>query len=568
MSELPVPASIFTAVSVLDSLVRIGMRHVVVSPGSRSAPLVYAVAALEEAGVVQTYVRTDERTAGFTALGLAKSLNEPVGIIVTSGTAVGNLMPAVMEADHQGLPLVVLSADRPPRLRGTGANQTTNQVNFFGSHVRATVDLTAYPEGSTGEQTVGFNECLAALTGCDAHVWGNASGTPAGPVQVNCAFDTPLTPNDAAEQILPQWAQSLKEVDRPASVIAADPTVEPWLGSDHLPAEGYRTVVVAGDGAGAIAAEFAQKLGLPLFAEPSSNALFSVNAICAYREVLSESLGQQIERAVVFGHPTLSRPISALLDNADVEKAIYEPAPVAWYAPGRRSEKPYKYIADLARFAGSGHGVSVVGSEQSWLNAWVQAGESRRIEHQQNIDRYRESGENSGRAAALALVQDAWNACREDGASLVVGSSNIIRDLDLGVVSRATSPRVYANRGLAGIDGTIATAIGISLAGESGKERGASKPQKVRLIVGDLTFLHDASSLNIGPLETKPDVEIIVLNDHGGGIFGTLEHGKLGKKPVYKNAVQRYFTTPVDVDLEALARAYASSGISVKIVNV
>lgn len=568
MSKLPVPASIFTAVSVLDSLVRVGMRHFVVSPGSRSAPLVYAIAALEEAGVVQTYVRTDERTAGFTALGLAKSLGEPVGIIVTSGTAVGNLMPAVMEADHQGLPLAVLSADRPLRLRGTGANQTTDQVNFFGSHVRAMVDLTDYPEETVGAQTAGFNECLAALTGRDPQVWDSPSVTPVGPVQINCAFDTPLTPNESAEQILPQWASTLKDIEHSVSITPQDSTVQPWFDSENLPAQRYRTVVVAGDGAGEIATQFAQKLGLPLFAEPSSNALFSPNAICAYREVLTGALGQQIERAVVFGHPTLSRPIAALLDNSGIEKAIYEPAPVAWYTPGRRVEKPFRYLADLAQFAGSGHAVCCVDSTQNWLDAWVQAGEQRRLVHQQEIDLYRDSGENVGRAAALTLVQEAWNACLEDGASLVVGSSNIIRDLDLGVVSCAASPRVYANRGLAGIDGTIATAIGISLAGSPGDTQDSPKPQKVRLILGDLTFLHDASSLNIGPLEKKPNLEITVFNDHGGGIFGTLEHGKLGEKPVYKKAVNRYFTTPIDVDIEALARAYASSGIRVKVVNV
>jgi len=160
-----------SAISVLDSLIRAGMRHIVLSPGSRSAPLAYAVAAAETAGAIVAHVRVDERTAGFTALGIAKASGRPVGLVCTSGTALGEYVPAVMEAYHTGVPLAIISADRPEKLRGTGANQTTFQHNLYGRFVRASADLTRYPEQSEGEQTQAFKRCLAALTGRGAHNW-------------------------------------------------------------------------------------------------------------------------------------------------------------------------------------------------------------------------------------------------------------------------------------------------------------------------------------------------------------------------------------------------------------
>jgi len=200
-----------SAVAVLDSLIRAGMRHVVVSPGSRSAPLAYAVAAAEEAGALVAHVRVDERVAAFTALGIAKASRLPVGLVCTSGTALGEYLPAVMEAYHAGVPLAIMSADRPVRLRGTGANQTTVQTDFFSPFVRASADLTSYPEHNPGQQTADFMACLAALTGSDAQDWSRASDEPVGPAHINVCFDAPLIPSARTAAILPTWAASLAE---------------------------------------------------------------------------------------------------------------------------------------------------------------------------------------------------------------------------------------------------------------------------------------------------------------------------------------------------------------------
>ncbi|WP_242650754.1 thiamine pyrophosphate-binding protein, partial [Rothia kristinae] len=334
------------------------MRHAVIAPGSRSAPLAYALAAAADAGALQVHVRIDERTAGFTALGLAKATGAPAAVVTTSGTAVGELLPAVMEAHHAEVPLAVLSADRPPRLRGTGANQTTDQPGIFGTHVRVGVDLTDYPEQTPGPQTAGFTDALAALTGRDPEDWTQPSLRPRGPVQINCAFDEPLHPNRRMRQILRAWADGVTGLEPEPAPTLPDPTLEavvadaarppaarstnpvtagrrpepqdrPELqnqpGPQGRPAadEGAtagnrasgetperpadmlrRSVVIAGDGAGPLARDFAEAQGLPLLAEPSSNARSGTHAIGAYRVLLGEeSLGGRIERVVLFGRP-------------------------------------------------------------------------------------------------------------------------------------------------------------------------------------------------------------------------------------------------------------------------
>lgn len=554
--------SIMTAVTVLDTLVRTGMRHVLVSPGSRSAPLTYAIGALVDAGVIEAHVRIDERVAAFTALGIARVSGAPVGVVTTSGTAVGECLPAVMEAYHSGAPLAVLSADRPARLQGTGANQTTDQSALLGRHVRAFAALENYTAADDDPQNIVFHRALAALTGRDPESWGQPSGQPVGPVHLNIAFDTPLTPHEADAQILQRWAQSLQEVasaTAPRHPRHLDLTAEDWLRSDDLPAKSHRTVVVAGDGAGAVAQRFAQKLGLPLLAEPSSNARFSPVAVPAYRQILAGELGQQIERAVIFGHTTLSRPVAALLANKGVDHAIYEPNPAPWHQPGTLDYPGLESLHQLAEFAGGGDSKTDQG--QPWLDAWAQAGAELQETLRRKVADYRTSGmynaENDPRVPGFSLALRAWEACLEDDAVLLLGSSNLIRDLDLVAPAAARSPQVFANRGLAGIDGTIATASGISLALNT----------KVRVLCGDLTFLHDLGALNIGPLERTPDVEILVLDDRGGGIFATLEHGQLGRTQQFGATVQRFFTTPHSANLEELASAWGKNGISLEVVH-
>ncbi|MDZ4353128.1 MAG: 2-succinyl-5-enolpyruvyl-6-hydroxy-3-cyclohexene-1-carboxylic-acid synthase [Arthrobacter sp.] len=519
-----------------------GVRYVVVAPGSRSAPMAYALAEADAAGRVELLVRIDERDAGFTALGLALATGAPAAVLTTSGTAVGNLLPAVMEANHAAVPLVVISADRPEELRGTGANQTTAQLDLFGEHVRFAADV---PAGSDPRRAV--ETALSAATGA-------FEDTPPGPVQLNLAFRDPLVPAPG-DRLPPESGRRVYRAPRGPLALDFPPA------SAGLPER--RTVVLAGHDAGPVAEAFARAHGLPLLAEPSSNARFGPNAVGPYRIVLDAfgpESAQPIERVVLFGRPTLSRPVSALLARADVPSALYQPVPVAWYEPGRRTELPLNNLGDLADFAGRG--------SAAWLDAWLLAGAA--AQHAVDVVL---SGPGSatgpaatgpvatgsaatGPAAGPSATGPAVGALvwEHTRGQLVLGSSNGIRDVDLaGAPAPEPAAVVFANRGLSGIDGTLATATGIALGGR----------QETTVLLGDVTFLHDAGGLLLGAGEEEPTLRIVVLNDAGGAIFGLLEHGAVEAAGRYGTAVERLFGTPHSVDLAALAAAYGVAHRSV-----
>ena len=501
------PASLSTARAVFAHLIDAGIRDFLLSPGSRSAPLAYAAAEAETAGLATVHVRIDERSAGFMALGMAQATGRPVGIIVTSGTAVGELLPAVMEAHHCATPLLVLSADRPEELQGTGASQTTAQRALFAQHTRASLNVAA---GEPPAQAL--DRALRALAGDDRQ--------PAGPVQLNLQFRDPLVPEADSRVGDQAWTGHTA-----AGQWRNAPAAAPHWPTGPLPAR--RTVVLAGHGAGEEAQRFAARTGLPLFAEPSSNARFSAAAISHYRLLLANA-GERIERVVLFGRPTLSRPVGRLLADPRIATASWQPGPVPWYEPGRRREQLITDPAALVEFAGQG--------PQGWLEAWqaldAQAGRL--------AGRLEEADQLGGYQLARAMWQ-------HRSGPLFIGSSNIIRDFDLSAVpGSAGGPRVYANRGLAGIDGSISTALGIA--------RGSGQP--TRAVLGDITFLHEASALLLAPDEPRPTLDVVVYNDAGGAIFSTLEHGAVHESGAYDQNVERFFATPHRADIRALAAAY------------
>lgn len=526
---------------VVDALERAGVVHVVVAPGSRSAPLVYALAEAEADGRVSCHVRIDERVAGFTALGLALGGDAPVAVVTTSGTAVGNLMPAVMEANHAGTPLIVLSADRPEELRGTGANQTTQQPDLFGDHVRFATDV---PAGT--DPTSAISTALSAARG-------RLEDIPAGPAQVNLAFRDPLTPaldGSEWERLLPVIKGPVGEGLGVETSGSEEPVGErsetPGFGTpglpEVLPSTSHRTVVVAGHGAGPEAEYFARMLGLPLLAEPSSNARFGPNAVGPYRLLLQQfgpDSSQPIQRVVLFGRPTLSRQISGLLADASLERALFLPAPAPWFEAGRRTELILTQWDQLVGFAGRG--------PEGWLQAWQAAS----AQAEAALDAVLEGASQRAASGVLTgpwVARAIWARAQQDpGSNLMLGSSNPVRDVDLaGRPTAENQATVYANRGLSGIDGTISTASGVALA----------TGRATRVLLGDVTFLHDSGALAIGPTEQPVQLQIVVLNDAGGGIFSVLEHGKLAQAPNYASAVERFFGTPHTVQLAALATAY------------
>jgi 2-succinyl-5-enolpyruvyl-6-hydroxy-3-cyclohexene-1-carboxylate synthase len=493
------PSTAFATV-VVDELIRCGVREAVVAPGSRSAPLALALAAADRDGRLRLHVRIDERTAGFLAIGLIRGTGLPVPVVTTSGTAVANLHPAVLEASHSGLPLIVLSADRPPALRGVGANQTTDQLRVFGSAVRLFHEM-GTPVREVGQVAYWRSQVARAV----ASATGARSADP-GPVQLNCPLTEPLVPTDG-----PDWPEPL-----------GGRSTGPWTavhaaaGKPSAVAPGPKTVVVAGDGASQAARLAAEAGQWPLFAEPSSRARTGPAVISSYRLLLqASSLTNEIERVLVFGHPTLSRPISKLLARPDVEVIVVSPTGL-WPDATRRAASVVT-------------GLEVAAPDTTdWLERWQHADQLARPA----IDKVLADGLTGPGIAAI--VGEAVGA---DG-MLVVASSNPIRDLDLAPV---VPIRTIANRGLAGIDGTISTAVGAALANAG----------PTYALIGDLAFLHDANGLIIGPDEPRPDLRIVVVNDNGGGIFSTLEQGD----PTHATHFERVFGTPHHTDLAALCAA-------------
>jgi 2-succinyl-5-enolpyruvyl-6-hydroxy-3-cyclohexene-1-carboxylate synthase len=503
--------------TVVDELVRGGVAHVVLCPGSRSAALAFAAHDAATSGRLALHARIDERTAGFLALGLARTGRRPVAVVTTSGTAVANLHPAVLEGCHAGVPLVLLTADRPASLRGTGANQTTDQVKLFGDAVRAFADVPPAVPGHREDEQV---RAWRALVSRSLLTAAGDGGTARGPVHLNLQFDGPLTP-DVADG----WSASPD----------GRPDGAPWTSRTGVPAaepvdltDDRRTVVMAGDDAGPPARVLAEQGGWPLLAEPTSGSRTGANAVRTYRLLLADrGLAGRIERVVVAGHPTLSRPVTRLLSRPDVEVVALVPpgSPTrAWTDPGHT-------VARVVRSATA----SATGGE--WLDEW----RDRDADVAARLDallaaRSRLSGHLVASAVARTLPADGL---------LVVGASNPIRDLDLMVPRYPVGEHrlVVANRGLAGIDGTVSTAVGAAL--------GRPRTSRALALVGDVTFIHDMTGLVLGPEEQRPDLTVVVVNDDGGSIFSVLEQGA----PAHAGAFERVFATPHGVDLAALCSA-------------
>ncbi|HYI57510.1 MAG TPA: 2-succinyl-5-enolpyruvyl-6-hydroxy-3-cyclohexene-1-carboxylic-acid synthase [Microlunatus sp.] len=485
---------------VVTELLGAGVQEVVLSPGSRSAPLAYELFEADKIGLLRLHVRIDERTAGFLALGLAKASERPVAVLTTSGTASANLHPAILEAHHSRIPLVALTADRPRAVRHAGGNQTTDQAGLFARHVRAETQIDDTP-ATPRSWRFELARVLTAATGA-------RSGTP-GPVHINLSFSEPLVPGVETAPIQPELR-----------VVPRQPRPDPV----ELPV-GPQTLVVAGAMSpteGAAARAFAEQADLPLLAEPVSNARGGPNALTTGRLLLRTGLGEEIERVVMFGHPTLARPVLRLLAREEIELVIVT-ATADWFDPGTNAQ----LVADA---------VSLAPAADGWRLRWSEADEAM-------TDRLAEVLDGLAYLSGPVVAARLWSALGSAD-TLVVGSSTPVRDLDLAPVG-PHPPAVYANRGLAGIDGTLSTAIGVGLVVE----------RPTHVLVGDETFLHDVTGLMVGRHEQRPDLRIVVANDNGGSIFATLEHGH----PTQSGAYERIFGTPHDVDLERLATSVGAT---------
>jgi 2-succinyl-5-enolpyruvyl-6-hydroxy-3-cyclohexene-1-carboxylate synthase len=520
------PASAYAS-ALLAEFVRLGVHDIVLSPGSRSQALGLAAASLERNGLVRLRVRIDERVAGFLALGLAVESNKPVIVITTSGTAVANLHPAVLEAHHSGVPLIVVTADRPENLRGIGSNQTTDQPGIFGVAIRRSWDVEA-PVGKAGEQDAAELLAFDALTAV------------VGPVHLNIAFDEPLSgplvDDDSAEpdgELPDERATTMPMELKPSSGV----------------------IVIAGHGAGEIAEETARKLGAPLIAEVSSGAHFGPNLIVGYRELLARAqFVNGIKRVIVFGHPTLSREVPSLIHRVGIATIVVRSRSSEEYNPGHL----VSHFVDEVSVTG---GVEESAEARAWLGRWVVSARALLEQDQEGESESAVPEAPQGPAAFArevlgqlrapvdrrALVEAVWRMTWPHD-RLVFGASRLIREADAVVPGKKIS--VHANRGLSGIDGTISTGVGIALASQANPSKEAAGV--TRVVLGDLAFLHDVGGLAFGENEPRPRIQVIVGNDGGGTMFDRLEVAETAEKKDF----DRVLLTPQLVSLEKLALAY------------
>ena len=448
---------------VVRQIIESGITDVVISPGSRNAPLSLAFFAAAERGLITVHVRIDERTAAFFALGIIKATGRPVPVVCTSGTAVANYHPAVLEAHHTNAPLLVLTADRPAMLRKTGANQTTEQARIFGKAVRyfADIDGPVYP----------MELPLDSLR--------------IGPVHLNLQFDEPLLPDDSSD-----WVSEIV-------VAPKDFVTRSKPGTLRL--VGARGVVVIGHDRAGLSVqeitEFTKVLGWPVIAEdPLSfpDAIAHASIFLTSQEIRSTLIPQSV---LVIGRTTLSRSINAFIKSSPIQYVV--DSRTATVDTDRQADRIFTSLPILQ---------GVIQSDD-WMATWNKVAE---------------------RTKKLVASLDGWNeaviartiaAGIPNESAVFVSSSRPIRDLEGFALPRG-GVDTYANRGLAGIDGNISTALGIAYAHKS-----------TIAILGDLSFLYDLTGLI-----NKEDINcrIIVINNDGGGIFSTLpQRGAHGFETVF-----------------------------------
>lgn len=616
------------AIELLVTAVNRGVRDIVLCPGSRSQALALVAAELERIGAVRLHVRIDERSAAFFALGVARESERPVPVITTSGTAVANLGPAMLEAHHAGIPLIALTADRPAELIDTGANQTTRQPGLFGGLV-PWVSLPA-PDGAEATLAL-FREAGAALA--DARVaWhcnlafrdplsdavpdltdrvtvrsvegklpASSAAWPgdAGDRRIRAAMPGKGLPADLAEAIAKDLAAHASPNGNADAAAAAHTRADLTRKRDddeHLarygtwpalrpgarprvesidPGEWPNALVIAGDRAGRLGEQLARKGGWPLIAEVSSGARFGRNLIATYRDLIGAAspipgLRDSVELAIVVGHPTLSREVPALLQRDGLRVIVVDQPGAPPYRPTAEVE-----AVDEVRVLAFGSTMLSNADEQyllrkeakQWLDDWLAADRALLEERDSDPEAPNVAASRSqdfrerarfGRAELAVSREPVTRAILVDAVwrltwphdRLVVAASRLIRDLDSRVPGKRIG--VHANRGLAGIDGTIAFGLGVAQASQHGEDFAAHAGQ-TRVLIGDIAFLHDASSLLVGQGgEDAPRIQIVVGNDGGGTIFDSLEVAGTAAAASF----DRVQYTPRSADLRAIAEAY------------
>jgi len=505
-----------------EQLRRGGLRHVVIAPGSRSTPLTLAFAR-DDAFV--PWLHLDERSAGYFALGLARELGEPVALVCTSGTAAANFLPAVVEAFLSRIPLVVLTADRPPELRHVGANQAIDQVKLYGGHVKWAVEL-PLADGSAAL------ERYARSTA--ARVTALAAAAPAGPVHVNAPFREPMV--DVAA---PAARPELDAATGATEVLTAPAEAEPYVVADLAASlAGRRGLLVAGPAAeglpAAPLAALAAALGWPLLADPLSGLRAGrhdlSHVIDTYDVLLREpgfAAAMTPEVVLRFGGAATSKPLNGYLAARPQVRQVVVDAPGGWLDPDAGAATMIH--ADAARFASALAGAIGQPAPPEWSGAWTEASALTRVALREAADALTTPFE--GRAP-LELAE-----VLPDGATLVAGNSMPVRDIDTFFPVLPRAVRIVGTRGASGIDGVVSTAAGAAAARHHGARSGP-----VVLLIGDVSFFHDLNGL--WPVRRYGlDLTVLLVHNDGGGIFHFLPQATAAP-----DRFEEWFGTPHGLD--------------------
>lgn len=545
------------ATAFVDELVRGGLRHVVFCPGSRSTPLALALA--QHPGI-RLWQHVDERSAGFFALGIAKSLRTPAALLCTSGTAAANFLPAVVEAYYGQVPLLALTADRPPELRDVGAPQTIDQVGLFGRHAKWFFEM-PLPEATPA--------ALRRVRTTAARALSQAIAAPAGPVHLNFPFREPLVGEPGGEDPGPRESSTLMRRSgvpptfrEPGSPVEPDAPslrtaradwgmsashVSPWA---RVIQPGIRGLIVCGPQSdpefpGAVTA-LAERLGFPILADPLSGVRCGPHhndlVLDAYDAFLRDPGSTPAPSPTLilrFGAPPTSKPLSIYLEqhvgcrHILVDDGGYrDPAALStdWIQVA-----PTEFCQALLFASGTGHiAQQRDGSGREWLQAWQQANARARLAIDEAIHTFTQPFEGRVFSELATLLPDR--------ATLFVGSSMPVRDLDTFFPGQRRAIRFLANRGANGIDGVVSTALGVSAT--------ASGP--VVLVLGYLSFYHDLNGLLAAKLH-RLGLTIVLINNNGGGIFSFLPQA------AHPKHFEHLFGTPLYLDFRPAIEMYGGS---------
>lgn len=512
----------------VDEFLRCGLTDAVLSPGSRSTPLALALAAAEARGEITLHVRLDERSAGYLAVGIARVTGVPPIVVTTSGTAAVNLHPAIVEADQSGIPIIAVTADRPPQLRGVGANQTIGQASLFGADVRLAVDMAVATDqpGAVRYWRSTVARVVAAAT----------DAVRPGPVHLNVAFAEPLVPDGDDD-----WVESLdgRPDGRPwtadARLVAGmstplDDVLDALLDDPKVPARG---LVVLGDHddqeSVELADELADAMGWPVIAEPSGNGAGCTTALSHGPLLLADAVFADAHVpgiVVTVGRVGLNRSVLRMIARAGLHVAV-DSRP-EWSDPTRSADV---VLSSVPLPPGGAD------SDESWLESWQRADVLAAAAVETALFAADDSltGMHVARITAGAVP---------DGGLLFIGASWSVRHVGSFAANTVQDAVIMGNRGTSGIDGCVSSAWGAAGALQRAGGSGALA------LMGDQTFIYDSNGLLAPADEERPDLVIVVSDNDGGGIFSSLEQGG----PEHAGAFERVFGVPLGIDVAALSR--------------